>query len=89
MYFDGITLGPYEVLFVKLKRLMVEGRTPGSTNALRYSNWMSASVSPFVMHITSKGAAAVFVSVVEALATFLMWRSGTEDGLATCCTELG
>ncbi|KAL3146682.1 hypothetical protein ABBQ32_000910 [Trebouxia sp. C0010 RCD-2024] len=43
MYFDGITLGPYEVLFVKLKRLMVEGRTPGSTNALRYSNWMSAS----------------------------------------------
>ena len=45
MYFDGITLGPYEVLFVKMKRLMLEGRTPGSINALRYADWMSASVS--------------------------------------------
>ena len=44
MYFDGTTLGPYDVLFVKLKRLMLEGRTPGTTNALRYGNWMSASV---------------------------------------------
>lgn len=64
MYFDGITLGPYEVLFVKLKRLMVEGRTPGSTNALRYSNWMSASVSPAIICISCKSAAAVYVSVV-------------------------
>ena len=45
MFFDGITLGPYDVLFVKLKRLMLEGRTAGTTNALRYQNWMSASVS--------------------------------------------
>lgn len=45
MFFDGITLGPYDVLFVKLKQLMVEGRTAGTTNALRYGNWMSAAVS--------------------------------------------
>ena len=44
MYFDGTTLGPYDVLFVKLKRLMLEGRTAGTTNAVRYGNWMSASV---------------------------------------------
>ena len=47
MYFDGITLGPYDVLFVKLKRLMLEGRTAGTTSALRYGKWMSASVSPW------------------------------------------
>lgn len=44
MYFDGTTLGPYDVLFVKLKKLMLEGHTPGTTNALRYGNWMSATV---------------------------------------------
>ena len=45
LYFDGMTLGPYDVLFVKLKRLMLEGRTPGTTTALRYQNWRSAVVS--------------------------------------------
>ncbi len=44
LYFDGMTLGPYDVLFVKLKRLMLEGRTPGTTTALRYQNWMAAVV---------------------------------------------
>jgi len=39
-----MTLGPYDVLFVKLKRLMLEGRTPGTT-ALRYQNWMAAAVN--------------------------------------------
>ncbi|KAL0053416.1 hypothetical protein WJX82_005424 [Trebouxia sp. C0006] len=42
LYFDGMTLGPYDVLFVKLKRLMLEGRTPGTTTALRYQTWMAA-----------------------------------------------
>jgi hypothetical protein len=44
LYFDGMTLGPYDVLFVKLKRLMLEGRTPGTTTALRYQTWMAAVV---------------------------------------------
>ncbi len=39
-----MTLGPYDVLFVKLKRLMLEGRTPGTTTALRYQTWMAAVV---------------------------------------------
>lgn len=43
LYFDGMTLGPYDVLFVKLKRLMLEGQTPGTTTALRYQNWMAAA----------------------------------------------
>lgn len=45
LYFDGMTLGPYDVLFVKLKRLMLEGRTPGTTNALRYQRWKTNTVS--------------------------------------------
>lgn len=40
-----MTLGPYDVLFVKLKRLMLEGRTPGTTTALRYQSWMAAAVN--------------------------------------------
>lgn len=45
MFFDGTTLGPYDIMFVKLKRLMLEGHTAGTTNALRYQTWMTASVS--------------------------------------------
>ena len=44
LYFDGTTLGPYDVLFVKLKRLMLEGHTPGTSDALRHQAWMSAIV---------------------------------------------
>lgn len=47
MFFDGITLGPYDVLFVKMKSLMLEGKTSGTTKALQYQGWMGAAVGPF------------------------------------------
>lgn len=44
MFFDGVTLGPYDVLFVKMKALMLEGHTSGTTKALQYQDWMAAAV---------------------------------------------
>ena len=49
MFFDGITLGPYDVLFVKMKSLMLEGKTSGTTKALQYQGWMEAVVRPLAL----------------------------------------
>ena len=52
MFFDGITLGPYDVLYVKMKSLMLEGKTSGTTKALQYQAWLDAAVSnPFSCHL--------------------------------------
>lgn len=45
MFFDGVTLGPYDVLYVKMKSLMLEGKTSGTTKALQYQGWMDSVVS--------------------------------------------
>ena len=42
--FDGTTLHPYDAMFVKMKRAMVQANTPAVVNALRYQHWMANSV---------------------------------------------
>lgn len=88
MYFDGITLGPYDVLFVKLKQLMVEGRTPGSTNALRYGNWMSAAVSAPSRTPHVGGGCILCGCVPAALATISQLDLCARNfGRSPCCTK--
>ena len=44
LFFDGVTLSAYDVLFVKMKSLMLAGKTSGTTKALQYQSWMDAAV---------------------------------------------
>ena len=80
MFFDGMTLGPYDVLFVKLKRLMLEGHTAGTTTALRYQDWMAASVSASTTVLTYPQCSlpAKCWSVGLLLSLFWVnWKHGT------------
>lgn len=46
--FDGISLHPYDAMFMKMKSVTVQARTPMATNVIRYQQWLSASVSKYL-----------------------------------------
>lgn len=72
MFFDGITLGPYDVLFVKMKALMLEGKTSGTTKALQYQEWMAAAkngsqdVTSNVFKDNAAGIRAPHIALLQA-----------------------
>ncbi|KAL0029714.1 hypothetical protein WJX79_004145 [Trebouxia sp. C0005] len=39
--FDGTTLHPYDAMFVKMKRTMIQAEAPAARNVMRYQQWMS------------------------------------------------
>lgn len=42
--FDGITLGPYDLLFVKFKDTLLHSMSKSPEIALRYGSWMESQV---------------------------------------------
>ena len=44
-YYDGITLDPFEVVFVKVKELLLERDWSYAVHAAKYDSWLSAQVS--------------------------------------------
>lgn len=45
LYFDGTSLHPYDAMFIKMKKDLVQGRTTSTAQALRYQYWMDTAVS--------------------------------------------
>ena len=48
--FDGTTLHPYDAMFVKMKRAMVQAETPAAISAMRYQQWMGTAVEGLHAH---------------------------------------
>lgn len=48
--FDGTTLHPYDAMFVKMKRTMIQAEAPAARNVMRYQQWMSMAVSGMHFH---------------------------------------
>ena len=48
--FDGTTLHPYDAMFVKMKRAMVQAKTPAAVSAMRYQQWMGTAVESLHAH---------------------------------------
>ena len=46
LYFDGTTLTPYEVVFVKYKAILTQSHDSITLDALRLGTWMSGLVCP-------------------------------------------
>ncbi len=44
-YYDGISLDPLEVMFVKFKRVLVQNKWANVLQARKYHEWMSSQVS--------------------------------------------
>lgn len=48
--FDGTTVHPYDAMFVKMKRAMLQAETPAALNAIRYQQWMRTAVRGLHIH---------------------------------------
>ncbi len=41
---DGTTVHPYDAMFVKMKRAMIQAETPAALDTMRYQQWMGTAV---------------------------------------------
>lgn len=44
MYYDGITINPFEVMFVKVKEVLLERGWMYATHARQYDSWLTQQV---------------------------------------------
>ena len=69
-YYDGISLNPFEVLFVKTKGVLLGNDWSYSTLATKYDQWMAAQVCncnrQYSMHCAWTSAPCTSLAKVQA-----------------------
>lgn len=69
LYYDGITIDPFEVMFVKVKELLLERGWMYALHAKKYDAWLEAQVPPHIQ---------VFLFAVLSHKTRLYWSISFE-----------